>query len=87
MVCKLVKSFYGLKEFPCTWNHKIDAYFFVKKFERSYVDHTNYFKMIYGNSFVIIILYVDNFILVCNYLILLRKTKENLLNFFEMMDT
>jgi hypothetical protein len=42
--------------------------------------------MIYDNSFVIIILYVDNFILVCNYLILLKKTKENLLKFFEMMD-
>lgn len=42
--------------------------------------------MIYGNSFVFIILYVDNFILVCNYLILLKKIKENLLNFFDMVD-
>jgi hypothetical protein len=41
--------------------------------------------MIYDNSFVIIILCVDNFILVCNYLILLKMTKDNLMKFFEMV--
>ncbi len=39
MVRKLKKSLYGLKQSPCEWNHKINAYFFSHKLKKGFVDH------------------------------------------------
>ncbi len=30
MVCKFQKSLYGLKQSPHEWNHKINAYFYLR---------------------------------------------------------
>jgi hypothetical protein len=30
MVCKFQNPLYGLKQFPHEWNHKINAYFYLR---------------------------------------------------------
>jgi ATP-binding cassette subfamily B (MDR/TAP) protein 1 len=83
IICKLLKSLYGLKQSPCEWNHKIDVYFLFKKIVKNFVDHNVYFKKAHKNFYVIITLYVDDLTLAPNDLILL---KDNLLKKFEMVD-
>jgi hypothetical protein len=65
-----------LKQFPWAWKQNIDAYFVFEELERSLINHMLHFKIVHGNSFVIIILYVDDFILVFNDLTLLKETKQ-----------
>jgi hypothetical protein len=72
MVCKFQNSLYGLKQFPCEWNHKINAYFLSQEFERSYGDHNVYLKIIQENSYVIINFYVVDLILAFDDLLLLK---------------
>ncbi len=73
MVCKFQKTLYGLKQSPCEWNHKINAYFLSQKFVRNYGDHNVYLKIIQENSYVIINFYVVNLILASNNFWLLLK--------------
>ncbi len=77
---------YGLKHFPREWNHKIDAYFLIQKFERNYANHNVYFKRVIKINYVIIILHVDDPMLAYNDLIFLKNTKDYLLKKFEMVD-
>ncbi len=42
LVCKLHKSFYGLKQFPRAWNQKLDAFLKSIKFVRSDADFNVY---------------------------------------------
>jgi len=85
MVCKLKKSLYDLKQFLCEWNHKINAFFF-QEFKKGFVDHNVCFMKAQEIFYVIITLYVGDLILVFNNLTLLKKTKDNLAIFFEMVD-
>ncbi len=81
------KSLYGLKQSLHVWNHKIDAYFLAKEFERNYVNHNVCFKRVQKNYFVIITLFVDDLILVSNdNSILLKEKNDNILKKFEMED-
>jgi len=86
MVCKLQKSLYGLKQFLCEWNHKINAYFFFQEFKKGFVDHNVCFTKVQEFFYVIMTLYVGDLILVFNNLTLLKKMKDNLANYFEMVD-
>ncbi len=72
MVCKFQKTLYGLKQSPCEWNYKINAYFLSQEFVRNYGDHNVYFKIIQENFYVIIIFYVVDLILAFNSLLLLN---------------
>ncbi len=81
------KSLHGLKQSLHVWNHKIDAYFLAKEFERNYVNHNMCFKRVLRKSFVIITLFVDDLILAFNdNSTLLKETNDNILKKFEMED-
>ncbi len=86
MVCKLQKSLYGLKQFPCEWNHKIIVNFFFQEFKKGFVDHDVCFTKAQETFYVIITLYAGTLILVSNDLTLLKETKDNLAKKFEMVD-
>lgn len=70
-----MKFLCGLEQPLHAWDHKVDACFLFEKFERSFANHSLYFNKAERNSFMILILYVDDVILIFNYLFLLRKKR------------
>jgi hypothetical protein len=85
LVCKFQNSLYGLKQYPCEWNYKINAYFAFEKFKNNFIDHNVYFKRVQKNSYVIITLHLDDLILTFNDLILLKEIKDNLSKNFKIV--
>jgi len=73
LVCKLHKSLYGLKQSPKAWNQILDAFLKNIMFVRSDVDFSVYVAQVEDVKFFIVV-YVDDFILVCN-------NKDKLLQF------
>ena len=59
MVCKLNKSLYGLKQAPRQWYKKFDFFLCKSGFHRSEKDQCCYLKK-YTDSYVFLILYVDD---------------------------
>jgi hypothetical protein len=82
MECKLKKSIYGLKQASGQRYLKFDEV--IKKFGfiENQVNNCIYVKT-KGNMFIILVLYVDYILLVCN---LLHETNEFLLSKFDMKD-
>jgi hypothetical protein len=82
MECKLKKSIYGLKQASGQRYLKFDEV--IKKFGfiENQVNNYIYVKT-KGNMFIILVLYVDYILLVCN---LLHETNEFLLSKFDMKD-
>ncbi len=65
LVCKLHKSMYGLKQSPRAWIQKLDAFLKSIEFMRSEADASVYVAQV-GDVKFFIVVYVDDFILVCN---------------------
>ena len=63
LVCKLRKSFYGLKQLPKQWYKKFDSFMVSQNFIRSEYDHCVYFKS-FNDIFIILVLYVDDMLIV-----------------------
>ena len=63
MVCKLQKSLYSLKQAPRQWYKKFDSFMGSGSFLRYQADHCCYVKNL-GNSFIILLLYVDEMLIV-----------------------
>jgi len=84
LVCKLKKSLYGLKQSPRQWYKLLDKFLRDKGYRRSDVDPCIYVK---GDEDVIMIaLYVDDLIIASNSEKLMKETKPNLCDTFEMKD-
>jgi hypothetical protein len=71
MVCKLMKYLSGLKQSPHAWN----LYLVLKEFERSSINYNVYFQIFQSDFYVIMTLYIDDFILAFNDLILFDRNK------------
>ena len=61
-MCRLNKSFYGLKQSPRAWYAKIDGFLPSISSARCKSDPNVYFKLIHG-SLMIIFLYVDDLLI------------------------
>jgi len=85
LVCKLHKSLYGLKQFPRAWNQKLNAFFKSIEVMKNEVDPSVYVAQV-GDVKFFIVVYVDDFILVCNNQNKLLQIKEELSQKFEMKD-
>jgi histone deacetylase 1/2 len=85
LVCKLHKSLYGLKQFPRAWNQKLNVFFKSIEVMKSEVDPSVYVAQV-GDVKFFIVVYVDDFILVCNNQNKLLQIKEELSQKFEMKD-
>jgi len=59
-VCKLNRSFYGLKESPRQWNKCFEEFIARIAFERSKYDTCIYFKFLARGHFIVLLLYVDD---------------------------
>jgi len=77
LVCKFHKSLYGLKQSLRAWNQKLDAFLKSIKFVRSDVNFSVYVTQV-GDVKFFIVVYVDDFILVCNNKDKLLQVKEEL---------
>ena len=63
LMCKLRKSLYGLKQAPRLWYKKFDGFMTNDGFIRCQEDHCYYHKIL-NNSFIILLLYVDDILIV-----------------------
>ena len=61
-VCRLKKALYGLKQAPLAWYVRIDAYLMSLGFSKSVADPNLYYKVVNGES-LILVLYVDDLFL------------------------
>jgi hypothetical protein len=87
LVCKLIKSLYGLKQAGRTWHLKIDIALKREGFIALDADHCMYIRQLTDLSpLCIIALYVDDLLLACNDLKALTQLKANLITQFEMED-
>ena len=85
MVCKLRKSIYGLRQASRDWYLKFHETITNFGFVENVVDTCIYLKFS-GSKFIFLILYVDDILLACSDLGLLRETKNYLSKNFEMKD-
>ena len=83
MVCKLTKSIHGLKEVSHLWYHKFHQVILLFGFQMNVVDYCVYHKF-NGSKYIFLVLYVDDILLVTNYIGMLHKTKRFLSRNFEM---
>ena len=64
-VCKLNRSLYGLKQSPRQLYKRFDSYLLQIGYYRCEYDHCVYFKMYDDNSFIMLLLYVDDMLIAC----------------------
>eukprot|EP00253_Pinus_taeda_P023139 PITA_23139 len=83
-VCRLKRALYGLKQAPRAWHTRIDSYFTRLGFSKSEAD-PNLYQIVVEGKLLIIVLYVDDFILTGDELLIL-SCKEDLSREFEMKD-
>ena len=86
MVCKLIKSLYGLKQSSRAWYMRFDTYLLQQGFSRLEADANIYIKHDNDDGFTILTVYVDDCILVSNHISLIHKIKAILHTTFEMTD-
>ncbi len=84
-VCKLYKGLYGLKQAAKLWNEALDKYFLENGYVKADADSCLYVKIKDG-SFVIMGLYVDDFIPVSNDTEMLIAEKSAISKKFEVVD-
>eukprot|EP00253_Pinus_taeda_P030805 PITA_30805 len=84
-VYKLIKALYGLKQAPCAWYAKMDEYLKKVGFQRSESDDTLYVRQ-QGKYLVILVMYVNDFIITGNHDDHIAQVKKELHAGFKMTD-
>ena len=85
MVCKLMRSIYGLKQASRQWYYKFHQVIVSFGFEINMVDECIYHKFS-GSNHIFLVLYVDDTLLVTTDIGLLHETKRFLSKNFKMVD-
>ena len=85
LVCKLNKSIYGLKHASRQWYMKFDKIITQNGFKENIVDRCIYLR-VSGSSYIFLVLYVDDILLVSNDSDLLIETRHMLSTYFDMKD-
>jgi ATP-binding cassette subfamily B (MDR/TAP) protein 1 len=85
-VCRLNKSLYGLKQSPRQWYKKFNAFMVSVNFSRSNYDSCVYLKELDDESFVYLLLYVDDILIASSNLGEIKRLKADLNSVFEMKD-
>ena len=81
LVCKLKKSLYGLKQAPRQWYKKFDSFIHRIKFKRCEANHCYYVKSFgnsFDNSFIILLLYVDDMLIAWSSIEEIKNLKKEL---------
>nr|CAD1834520.1 unnamed protein product [Ananas comosus var. bracteatus] len=85
-ICKLKKSLYGLKQASRQWYRKFDTFMLSRGFQRSKYDHCVYLKFFKDGTFVVLVLYVDDMLIVCKDKLKINELKDELSKAFEIKD-
>ena len=85
MWCRLKKSLYGLKQALRQWHMKFDSFMHREDFQKCNTDHYCYFKR-YGSSYIILLLYVDDMLVVGSNMDNINRLKQKLSKEFDMKD-
>ncbi|XP_020972460.1 uncharacterized protein LOC107623970 [Arachis ipaensis] len=85
MVCKLRKSFYGLKQASRQWNTKLCSTLLTLGYIQSKADHS-FFTKLFDGKFTAILVYVDDLVLSGNDLDEITQVKQVLDNQFSIKD-
>jgi hypothetical protein len=86
LVCRLNKSFYGLKKAPRQWYLKFDRFMTEQGYSRCHSNHCVYFKRLKNGSYIILILYVDDMLVAGSNMKDINVLKNKLANSFAMKD-
>ncbi|KAL2608964.1 hypothetical protein R1flu_027537 [Riccia fluitans] len=88
LVCRLLKSLYGLKQSPRQWNKQFDDFMMLQGFTRSVEDPCVYLNRVSNDVFslIILILYVDDMLIVAKDKLEMEKLKALLSAEFSMKD-
>jgi hypothetical protein len=86
LVCRLKKSLYGLKQNPRQWYLKFDRFMTKQSYSRCHSDHCVYFKKLENGSFIILLLYVAEILVVGSNMWDINVLKKKLANSFAMKD-
>ncbi|XP_070029916.1 uncharacterized protein [Nicotiana sylvestris] len=84
-VCKLVKSFYGLKQAPKQWHAKFDQTMWANGFKINECDKCVYIKNTLVHE-VIVCLYVDDILIMSKSMTDINTTKHMFVSKFDMKD-
>ena len=85
LVSRLKKSLYGLKQAPRQWYKKFDSFMIENGFKHTTADPCVYVKC-FGESFVLLLLYVDDMLILGKDMSIISRLKKDLSNSFAMKD-
>ncbi|KAL2621793.1 hypothetical protein R1flu_001998 [Riccia fluitans] len=88
LVCRFLKSLYGLKQSPRQWNKRFDEFMKSQGFTRSVEDPCVYLKQVSNEVFglIILVLYVDDMLIAAKDKSEVEKVKTQLSTEFSMKD-
>nr|GEU42904.1 retrotransposon protein, putative, Ty1-copia subclass [Tanacetum cinerariifolium] len=85
-VCRLKKSLYGLKQSPRQWYKRFDSFMIGHGYDRCSYDECVYLRKFSDGSFLYLVLYVDDMLIVAPNKDQIRELKDQLSNEFDMKD-
>ncbi|CAH9062481.1 unnamed protein product [Cuscuta epithymum] len=85
-VCKLSKSLYGLKQAPRQWNKKFDSCMKSQGYKKTTADECVYIKKLPDGTFIALLLYVDDMLIVGKDAVKINQLKKELSKSFDMKD-
>ena len=83
-ICLLKRSLYSMKQSPRQWYKRFDSFMISHDFKRSSFDSCVYFKQCNNESFLYLLLYVDDMLIAAKSKEEIRIVKAQLNNEFEM---
>ena len=88
LVCRLLKTIYGLKQSPRRWNKRFDNFMISQGYTRSSFDPCVYQKRVSNSIFgwIILVLYVDDMLILAKDQSEVDKLKAQLSSEFKMKD-
>ena len=85
LVCKLIKSLYGLKQASRQWNVKLMNALIEAGFQQSHLDYSLMTKKV-GDDIVVVLIYVDDLLVTGSSCQLIEETKQVLKDHFRIKD-
>nr|GEZ70067.1 retrovirus-related Pol polyprotein from transposon TNT 1-94 [Tanacetum cinerariifolium] len=85
-VCLLKKSLYGLKQSLRQWYKRFDSFMVSNGYIRNQFDNCVYSKKVFEESYVYLLLYVDDMLIAAKNMAVINNLKALLKSEFEMKD-
>lgn len=86
LVCKLIKSLYGLKQSLRLWYNRFHTFMLSQGFKRSNYDNCIYLKTVNGSA-IYLLIYIDDMLIASKSMPEINELNKQFSNEFEMKDT